>query len=63
MCDGTNGTPDLRDRFILGVSSGENPGETGGSNFITLTVDNLPPHTHSISTDGVHSHDLNIVES
>jgi prepilin-type N-terminal cleavage/methylation domain-containing protein len=37
LCDGTNGTPDLRGRFILGVSSGENPGATGGSST----------HTHS----------------
>lgn len=30
LCDGTNGTPDLRDRFIYGVHNGENPGATGG---------------------------------
>jgi len=31
LCDGTNGTPDLRQRFIIGVLSGQNPGGTGGS--------------------------------
>jgi len=31
LCDGTGGTPDLRNRFIYGVNSGENPGGTGGS--------------------------------
>jgi len=31
LCDGTNGTPDLRGRFVMGVSSGENPGATGGA--------------------------------
>jgi hypothetical protein len=31
LCDGTNGTPDLRNRFIYGVSAGEDPGATGGS--------------------------------
>ncbi len=31
LCNGTNGTPDLRDRFVYGVSNGENPGATGGS--------------------------------
>lgn len=40
LCDGTNGTPDLRGRFIMGVSSGENPGATGGSSI----------HTHTGST-------------
>jgi hypothetical protein len=31
LCDGTNGTPNLQHRFIYGVSSGENPGGSGGS--------------------------------
>jgi hypothetical protein len=31
LCDGNNGTPDLTDKFILGVSdSSEDPGSTGG---------------------------------
>lgn len=32
LCDGDNGTPDLQDRFIIGVAQGINPGGTGGSN-------------------------------
>jgi len=31
LCDGTNGTPNLRDRFVLGVWPGENPGSSGGT--------------------------------
>jgi hypothetical protein len=31
LCDGSNGTPDLRERFVYGCSVGEDPGETGGS--------------------------------
>jgi len=49
LCDGTNGAPDLRDRFILGVSAGEDPGATGGAQRYTLNVDQLPSHTHTIS--------------
>src|SRR5690625_782038 len=30
LCDGTNGTPDLRDRFILGATSESDIGDTGG---------------------------------
>ena len=56
LCDGTNGTPDLRDRFVLGVSEGENPGATGGSHFYYLTVNTLPQHNHTIGTDGNHKH-------
>ena len=41
ICDGQNGTPDLRDKFVLGVGSSvagstANKGDTGGSNSITL---------------------------
>jgi len=62
LCDGTQGTPDLRDRFILGISAGENPGATGGSNSITLSVSQLPPHTHTGNTNaaGAHSHTVHI---
>ena len=56
LCDGTNGTPDLRGRFIMGVSTGENPGATGGSSTHTHP---LGSHTHPISitsTQGSQSH-------
>jgi len=41
LCDGTNGTPNLSDRFIYSVHAGENPGGTGGSATI-------PAHSHSV---------------
>jgi hypothetical protein len=31
LCNGSYGTPNLQNRFIYGVSSGENPGGSGGS--------------------------------
>ncbi|MCB0057293.1 MAG: phage tail protein [Caldilinea sp.] len=37
LCNGTNGTPDLQDRFILSISGSENPGATGGSNVAVPT--------------------------
>jgi hypothetical protein len=58
LCDGTNGTPDLRDRFIVGgggalPATGSFPfttdGASGGTPEVTagsLVVANLPPHTH-----------------
>lgn len=36
LCDGTNGTPDLRNRFIYG-GDGTNNGATGGEATHTLT--------------------------
>lgn len=50
LCDGTNGTPNLIDRFVFGAV---NAGTTGGSNNITLSQANMPTHTH---TTGSHTH-------
>ena len=52
LCDGTNSTPDLRDRFIVSSGSVYSIGDTGGANSVTLTVDQIPAHTHTAYTDG-----------
>lgn len=49
LCDGTNGTPDLRDKFVLGAGTKHSVGETGGSEEVTLTVAQMPAHTHPVS--------------
>lgn len=59
LCDGTQGTPDLRDRFILGAAANKDPGAVGGAHTKTLSVSNIPAHTHSFSTGAEnrsHSH-------
>lgn len=45
ICDGTNGTPNLIDRFILASTYA---GGTGGNSQITLSVSQLPPHRHRL---------------
>jgi hypothetical protein len=45
LCNGQNGTPDLQDRFIRGVKTGENPGPTGGSETHSHVVNG---HTHTL---------------
>lgn len=55
LCNGTNGTPDLRDRFIVGAGSTYAVGATGGAATFTLSVDQLPSHTHSVSASGTTS--------
>ena len=47
LCNGQNGTPDLRDRFIVGAGSSYSVGATGGSNQVTLTEGQMPSHNHS----------------
>jgi microcystin-dependent protein len=47
ICDGSTGTPDLRGRFVVGAASGYyNPGDRGGANTVTLSIANLPSHSH-----------------
>lgn len=54
LCDGSNGTPDLRGRFILGSTdevdeegnTAHQIGETGGEATHTLTEDEMPQHGH-----------------
>jgi hypothetical protein len=57
LCDGTSGTPNLRDRFIVGAGSTYAVGATGGSaNAIVVS------HTHTFSattsTAGAHTHSI-----
>ena len=44
LCDGTNGTPDLRDRFVVGAGSSYAVGNTGGfTSSVTSNIGtNLP---------------------
>jgi len=56
LCDGSNGTPDLRDRFIVGAGESYNVGNTGGANRVTLNTLQIPSHSHSGSTSSTGSH-------
>jgi microcystin-dependent protein len=60
LCDGTNGTPNLQNRFIVGAGDTHAPGATGGADSTSLAETNLPTHTHSFSATtggaGSHSH-------
>lgn len=52
LCDGSNGTPDLRDRFVVGAGSSYAVGATGGNNSVTLTTTQMPTHSHSVNITG-----------
>ena len=49
ICNGDNGTPDLRDKFVIGASNTKTANRDYGKN--TITVENLPEHNHSIIFD------------
>lgn len=48
LCDGNNGAPDLRDRFVVGAGSSYSSGDTGGQDQVTLTEEEMPSHTHDL---------------
>ena len=55
LCDGNDGTPDLRNRFIVGAGSGYAVAATGGEASHTLTIAEIPAHNHGV-TDPGHIH-------
>ena len=55
LCNGSSGTPDLRDRFVVGAGGSYAVAATGGATAVSLGTTNLPSHTHSISASGTTS--------
>ncbi|MHA7056519.1 phage baseplate protein [Aquimarina sp. M1] len=60
LCDGANGTPDLKGRFIVGLNKNSNDynkiGNTGGEEQVILTAEQLPAHKHSGKTNSAGNH-------
>ena len=55
LCDGSSGTPDLRDRFIVGAGNTYKVKDTGGEASHKLTTSEMPSHNHGF-TGTSHSH-------
>lgn len=64
LCDGTNDTPNLAGRFIVGHAQDKKDydeiGKTGGLEQVILTKEQLPSHRHpgTTNTAGNHSHSI-----
>ena len=64
LCDGSvvDGftLPDMWDRFVMGAERADTIGVTGGQESVTLSVETMPRHRHSVDTvsgsGGRHSH-------
>jgi len=50
LCNGANGTPDLRNRFVVGAGSSYAVGATGGADAVTLATNEMPSHSHGGNT-------------
>ena len=56
LCDGTNGTPDLRNRFIVGAGSTYAVNATGGSADAIVVAHTHTGTTGTMSANASHSH-------
>jgi hypothetical protein len=69
LCDGRSdglggNVPNMIDRMIRG-STPSNAGQTGGADSVTLSVAQMPQHSHSVtsvSTNGAHTHERGTME-
>ena len=57
LCDGTNGTPDLRNRFIIGAGDIYSVNDIGGYTDAIIPTHN---HTVAIGNSGSHNHTLQL---
>lgn len=63
LCDGSNGTPDLRDRFIVGAGSTYSVNATGGSADASVVAHTHTATSTSTVTDPGHLHNWGAVAS
>lgn len=56
LCDGTNSTPDLRDRFVIGAGSSYSVNQTGGSADAIVVSHTHTATSTSTVTDPGHFH-------
>ena len=59
LCNGSNGTPNLQDRFIVGAGSGYSVAGTGGSADATLVSHSHTATSTSTVSDPGHRHRTN----
>ena len=59
ICDGTNGTPDLRNSFVLGAGNSYSVGQTGGSTDAVVVSHTHTATSTSVVTDPGHNHTYN----
>jgi hypothetical protein len=69
LCDGTNGTPNMTNKFMFGTNTEAEIGNTGGSNdavvishthTLNAHTHSTPDHTHTASSDtsATHTHTI-----
>jgi microcystin-dependent protein len=60
LCDGNGGTPDLRDRFVIGAGTTYKVGDKGGRASVTLGTNNIPAHQHTFKDTIFGTYDIRV---
>jgi len=61
ICNGSNGSPDLRNKFIVSTGSSYSLSAQGGQNSVSLSTSQMPSHDHDADAsvnDPGHKHQL-----
>lgn len=61
LCDGTNDTPDLRNRFIVGAGDSYSVDDVGGSKD-AVNISHTHGHSLGTASAGYHTHTINMQE-
>jgi len=56
LCDGNNGTPNLKDRFIAGGGGSYAISSIGGADAVSISTAQMPYHNHSGTTNTESNH-------
>ena len=56
LCNGTGGTPNLRNRFVVGAGNWYKLHNRGGANHRRISVNQLPQHNHTVSINNSAEH-------
>jgi hypothetical protein len=66
ICNGDNGTPDLRNKFLVGAGSTYAYGDTGGANFVTPEKSSATVGSTALTAENIyheHTYDDNYATS
>lgn len=57
ICNGTNGTPDLRDKFVIGAGTSVGLGQSGGNSYVAIQTNTAGSHNHTGTSAAAGDHD------
>ncbi|MCK5787562.1 MAG: hypothetical protein KAH32_00995, partial [Chlamydiia bacterium] len=63
LCDGNNGTPNLKDRFIIGSGGLFAANSTGGAASVIISSTQMPSHNHTGTANNIGNHRHSVVRN